>query len=385
MKQWKFISGYVKIGIKGQRIEKALNTLIANGVSLHDVTLLGHRAASVYIRSDNLHEATTLINECGCESIIISKQGITVIKQLLLSKLPLLLTVLICFAAMLLLSQRILFIRIDGLDTIDEEQVRIVLNSAGVHEFIYRKSIDFDLVRTKLIEMDKSICYADIRPNGVIATVVIRESDTVLEHDDSTPASIYADKDCTILTITAEDGNVMVKKGQTVKRNALLISGDITPEGGDTKVLVQARGEIVAQVVYRFSCVVDSICEKPVRSGNHQPITQLETNFFRITGKIEYSDYEIEINEKKFLTAGGIPIGVISGTAYELTLTQSQISQAEMKHRASVILDEKLKNALPHDAQIIAKQTEFTVLDDGSLLAVINVTTIENVGYAKSI
>lgn len=385
MKQWKFISGYVKIGIKGQRIEKALNTLIANGVSVHDVTLLGHRAASVFIRSDNLHEATALINECGCESIIISKKGITAIKQLFLSRLPLFLTVLICFTAMLVISQRILFIRIDGLDNIEEEQVRDVLNSVGVHEFIHRKNIDFNLVRTKLLEMDKSICYADIRPNGVIATVVIRESDTVIERDDSTPASIYADKDCTILSVTAENGNIMVKKGQTVKRNTLLISGDITPQGSDTRLLVRAKGEIVAQVVYRFSCIVDSICEVPVRTGNFQPITQSETTFLRFADEIEYSDYEIEINDKKVLTACGIPIDVISGTAYELTLTRGQISQAEMEHRASIILDEKLKNALPHDAQIIAKQTEFTVLDDGSLLAVINVTTIENVGYAKSI
>lgn len=385
MKQWKFISGYVKIGIKGQRVEKTLNALIANGIAIHDVSLLGRRAVSIYIRSDDLYEATALINEHGCEPIIISKKGITAIKQMVFSKLSLLLTILVCFIVMLFLSQRVLFIQIDGLDNIEEEQVRTVLNSAGVHEFIYRKSIDFDLVRTKLIEMDESICYADIRPSGVIATVVIRESNTVLKQDDSTPASIYADKDCTILSITAENGKAMVNKGQTVKRNTLLISGDITPAGSDSRVLTQAKGEIIAQVVYRFSCVVDSICDVPMRTGNQLSVTKLETYFFEFFSEIDYSDYEIEMNEKKVITAAGIPVSVMTGTAYELKLAQGKITQSEMELRARNILDEKIKNTLPHDAQIIAKQTEFTVLDGGSLLAVISVTTIENVGFAKSI
>ena len=37
MKQWKFLSGYVRIGIRGTRVERAVNALIAEGIAVHDI------------------------------------------------------------------------------------------------------------------------------------------------------------------------------------------------------------------------------------------------------------------------------------------------------------------------------------------------------------
>lgn len=53
-----------------------------------------------------------------------------------------------------------------------------------------------------------------------------------------------------------------------------------------------------------------------------------------------------------------------------------------MTAAANAKLDAK-KSSIPKDARIIAKSTDFIQQADGTLIAVLNVQTVENIGYIQ--
>lgn len=47
--------------------------------------------------------------------------------------------------------------------------------------------------------------------------------------------------------------------------------------------------------------------------------------------------------------------------------------------------DQKLSSIIPKNARILSKSSELTLQEDGSVVAVINVTTEEDIGEVRSI
>ena len=54
-----------------------------------------------------------------------------------------------------------------------------------------------------------------------------------------------------------------------------------------------------------------------------------------------------------------------------------------MTAAANAKLYAEIKSSIPKDARIIAKSTDFIQQADGTLIAVLNVQTIENIGYIQ--
>lgn len=168
MKQWKFLSGYVRIGIRGTRVERTVNALIAEGIAVHDIIKLDGRSLTAYIRTKKLPAAKEIAEDCGCELKLIAETGLTKAKHLVLSRLSLFVTLMLGLTVLLIMSRLVLFIEIDGCDVIDRENVSTVLAESGIHIGMHLHDIDYLLVRENLLRMDERICYADIRPNGEI-------------------------------------------------------------------------------------------------------------------------------------------------------------------------------------------------------------------------
>lgn len=386
MKQWKFLSGYVKIEISSLRPERTVNALIAEGIIVHEIVRVARGELVAYVKSRKLKEVVEIANECGSRITVREECGLALASSMVKGRLALFITLILGLATLVVLSNRVLFISIDGCDVITEAQVLKTLQASGVQRGMLKHNLDFEGTREMLIKMDERVSFADIRCSGVVLTAVIREANTIVNNnDEDTPSSIFADKDCIIISIVAEDGQAKVTKGQAVKRGTLLISGDITPEGVDESVLVRARGEIIAEVNYRFTAIIEPKAEKPVRSGKCVSIKKIDTGLFEVLSDVPYYEFESEFGATKVLTPCGWPIMITEGTAYELVIGEKELTRSEMKHEAEILLEQKLKSGISTDARLIAKESEFIMQDDGTMLAIMKIKTIESIGYSKYI
>ncbi len=386
MKQWKFLSGYVKIRISSSRPERTVNALIAEGITVHDIIRVGRGELTAYVRSRRLPEVRLISDECASRVEVLEERGVTLLMHIIRQRLSLAITLLVGMAAILYLSSRVLFIETDGCDVLTEEQVLQTLEQSGIRLGMSKHDISFEEARNTLLEMDERVSYADIRCSGVILKAVIREANSIISDDEEqTPANIYADKDCVILSIVAEDGRAMAANGQTVKRGTLLISGDITPEGSEEEILVRAKGEIIAEVTYRFAVTIQPTADRLVRSGEYSHMNRIDAGLLEIIGDIPYDDYETEFGRTRVLTPCGLPVRVTEGIAYELVMGEKELTREEMKQEAENMLNEKLKKGIPSGARLIAKETEFIMQEDGTMLAVMKIQTIESIGCSKCI
>ena len=183
MKQWKFVTGYVKIILDGYRPERAINAMIAEDITAHDIVRVKRGEFTAYVKSKSLKRLSDIAGECDCRLTVIKEYGFPVFLRLAVSKLPLLVTLALGFAALFALSKMLLFIRIEGCDAVNENAVAGVIADFGVAPGILMNSFDAQPIKDALIELDERIGFVDLRRHGVVLSAVIHEVDSIAPDD----------------------------------------------------------------------------------------------------------------------------------------------------------------------------------------------------------
>ncbi|MCH5278766.1 MAG: sporulation protein YqfD [Christensenellaceae bacterium] len=386
MHLWKFTRGYVKIRLYCDRPERMVNLLLAEGICLHSIGRMSLHELTAIVRLKFFMQLCEIVGAHGGDVSLIEEHGLPVYLKLLKSRPMLAITLIIGFISILFASRRIFIINAVGCDGVSEEKVLNVLYEHGVSVGVGQAELEIKDLSKAVLDSDDRIGFADVRVNGVVLTAVIREVNSiVLPEGDDAPSSIYADKDCVIVSIVAEDGNAVVKNGQAVKRGQTLVSGDITPEGAETPVKVRSKATIFGQVAYRFSVEIKPTAARLVRSGNSCDYTKIMAFGIGVGSDTPYDQFEVEVTKARWFDACGLPISVCSGQAYELVSGEATLDERTMRETALAEADALIRDTVSTDARIIMKTTDFVWQDDGSLLAVVRIQTIEKIGYSRYI
>ncbi len=142
-----------------------------------------------------------------------------------------------------------------------KEEIRTLLLEAleeqNVRPFRFKLSYqEREKVKAKILEAYKDkIEWLEIEEVGTKYYVRVEERKMKTEEEDNTPRNIIASKDAMILSIVAEQGEVVAKKFDTVKKGDLLISGIIHKEE-EAKSKVKAKGEVFGEVWYTVSVLL---------------------------------------------------------------------------------------------------------------------------------
>lgn len=380
---WKSSCGYVIINVVCDRVEKFINLLLLSGISVHNVEKHGPREAACTLRTRDLDEVRSICAEYQAEMHILRRGGFPVFIACMKAR-----PVLVAFMAaavlmMLILSRRVLAVEIAGGDELLKAETAGVLREEGVKIGIPVSEVDAHTIETKLTLADDRIAAASVKCDGVVLKIELVGSFREKDESDGRPCSILADKDCVILKIAALDGAELVSVGEAVRKDQLLVSGDVTPKDTETPVLVHARAEIIGKVAYRFTVTVDRMALMPMRSGKTEKLTGISLFGKRIERDPGFEKYEAEFTRSAFLDFSLLPIRISDGKAYELALMNTELTDEEMLAEALRIADERLRHSIPPQARMIAKSTEPVWHDDGSLSLIVAVHTIEKIGYLR--
>lgn len=387
---WKFTRGYVKIRMRCMRPEKMVNLLLAEGISLHNIERENKSTITAVTETGNCMPLVELTELHGGEACVLEQRGLPVLLRSLKSRFMLIAVLIIGFAAMCILSHRVLLIDISGCDALEPSEILSVVADCGVRIGMPSAKLNAERVADSLLNALPTLSFADAGICGVVLKINVSEYNSAASTEENTePCGIYADKDCVILSIVANKGNAAVRKGAAVRQGQLLIDGDITPEGSSERVLVHSRGTITGQVAYRFSVEIGKTAPKLCKSGNSCEYTQISfPTLFKgkkITreSRVLYDEFEVTLESCETLDAGLLPVRVYKGRAHELVVAEKNLTYDEMTAAANAKLDAEMKSSIPKDARIIAKSTDFIQQADGTLIAVLNVQTIENIGYIQ--
>lgn len=231
-------------------------------------------------------------------------------------------------------------IRIDCNGDLDEKQVLAELKKLGVHEGASIK--DIKIYETELGFLIRNPRFSDIAVNvqGTVAEVKLRVRNESPRQEDKTGGAfdVIASEAGIISSVSAVKGKPVVKKGDTVDKGDVLISGIMEGAYGEYYVH-HAYGSVKATVFREFSVTVPLETEEKAYTGR----TERKTSYV-ILGKSfdlfgsEFSKFDmadIVVAEEK-LQVMGVKLPIVKQTLIykEYMVTPVLLTEKEACERA---------------------------------------------------
>ncbi len=215
----------------------------------------------------------------------------------------------------------------------------------------------------KIMEENKNyIEWMEIERKGSKYIVKVTEKKKNELEENGVNGHIVAKKDGIIKKIIAEDGEIIKKKNDYVRKGDIIISGDIIKDDV-VKGQVSAKGKIYAETWYNVRVSL--------------PLTYEETRYLDKTknnivtylfGKRYYlfKNYNSSVEEKKMLLLGEkiFPFQIYFQKQRKTETIRRKFTESEAIKEAESLADKKIQSSLDTDEYIISKKTlNFNIKD----------------------
>ena len=390
---WNSVAGYVIIEIKGKGLERFLNLAVHSGIEIWRVRRTGVATITARVSVEGFYALRTLVRGQNVHVCILEKRGL--IMRLSRLAFP--------QSAALWMGNRAGASR-SGL------QAHLVHRSGKAAIRYGRRKYSLRSILWKFaLAHGATLCphpnwavnswrpilriaWAGARLDGVTLRVSLQEAEAIPQlpsGGQKTPVSIYAAKDGVITSITVYDGKAKVHVGDAVLAGQELITGVLRSDETHT-LLTQARGEVMATVLYRFQATVGPTITKPVETGETRICARIGLFGweFLSSGFAAEDAWENAREEPTFqyaLTNCFLPFTAERIRLYELAERETSATQDELAQAALRKAERVMSETLSENARILSKESGTVWLEDGALQASILVTTEENIGEIKEI
>ena len=222
--------------------------------------------------------------------------------------------------------------------------------------------------------------------NAIVRTVKATAKPDIVNDKDY--CNIVSDKQGIITKISAQNGTIAVKVGDTVNVGTTLINGWM--EGKYTGIrYVHAKGEIQAKVWHTKSKKIQYNTTERTETGNIENKYQIKINNFKINlskrlSKFKIYDTIVEENKFKIFSDFYLPISLIKTTNKEVKEEQKKYEIEEAKNLGIQQLQDELENEIENKEKIVNKIINTYEKEDG-VEVYVTYEVLEDIGTNEKI
>ena len=222
--------------------------------------------------------------------------------------------------------------------------------------------------------------------NAIVRTVKATAKPDIVNDKDY--CNIVSDKQGIITKISAQNGTIAVKVGDTVNVGTTLINGWM--EGKYTGIrYVHAKGEIQAKVWHTKSKKIQYNTTERTETGNIENKYQIKINNFKINlskrlSKFKIYDTIVEENKFKIFSDFYLPISLIKTTNKEVKEEQKKYEIEEAKNLGIQQLQDELENEIENKEKIVNKIINTYEKEDG-IEVYVTYEVLEDIGTNEKI
>lgn len=361
-----YITGYVDIVIEGYYIEKFINICNSKQVNLWNIKKENSIKMLASIKISDFKELKQICRKTKCKVKIQNKKGLPFTVKKYKKRKVFLLFLMLIILTIIVLSNFIWNIEIEGDESIQKEEIMELVKNEGLEIGTFKGKVDTKEIinKIRLERDDVSWVGIDIEgTNAIIKLVKADEKPEIINEEEY--CNIVADRDATILKVSAQNGTPLVKEGDTVTNGDIIIAGWM--EGKYTgKQYVHAQGEVQAKVSYTTIEKVYLKETKKVETGESEnrysvKINNFQINLLKTLPKFQKYD-TIEENKKlKLFSNFYLPLEIVKYTykEYEEQLVVHSFEEAKQIgiDRAKESLQEELdgKEILDKQVKVISE------------------------------
>lgn len=384
-----YIIGYIRISIEGYYIERFINICRNNKITIWNLKRNKNVKLELNIGIKDLKRVVKIAKQTKCKMKITRKKGLPFIFNKY-KKRKLFFVFLIAIIIILAISSNFIW----NIQIIEEDKQNIenlyqdIIDSGLAIGTMKSKINTKDIINKVRLKRD-DIAWIGIElkgTNAIVRAVKATAKPNIVNDEDY--CNIVSDKRGIITKISAQNGTIAVKVGDTVNVGTTLINGWM--EGKYTGIrYVHAKGEIQAKIWHTKSKKIPYNITERTETGNIENKYQIKINNFEINlskrlSKFKIYDTIVVENKFKIFSDFYLPISLIKTTNKEVKEEQKKYEIEEAKKLGIQQLQDELDNEIEKKENIVNKITNTYEKDDG-IEVYVTYEVLEDIGTNEKI
>lgn len=332
---YRFILGYVRVRVMGEKPEKLMNYFIKNGISVWHIRRKNkginfNMSMRDYLQMRQIRKKV----DRNCKIKHIQKKGLPVMVRKSIVRIGVPIGIVLAILLNVFLSQYIWRIDVTGVTGNRKDEIIAVCNEIGIKEGTSKRNIDnYNLTNNILLRFN-DVAWMSMNVEGSILTVNLSLAEKSDKIDSAEQGNLVANYDGVIRSCEIIKGKKEIIIGQAVKKGDILASGCY--EVGEKTESVRAQGTVIAQTNRVFKIEVNKNqtveCETSSNYKNILKVFWFEVPLY-LSGKGEMVEGELE---KYSLNVLGkpIPVGIVKRKFTGIKEKQMVINEEEAKNIA---------------------------------------------------
>lgn len=357
---WNYIRGYVILLVTGNSVERFINICSKRQILLWDIVRVDERSATMKASLRGFRLMRPAARKSGCRVHIQKRKGLPFAFSRLKKRKGFKVGFFICITLLTLSTSVIWDIQIKGCKPEMIPQVMNVLNMEKIGRGSFKMGLNPKEIASKIRLGVDGIAWVGVEIKGVMLYVNIEDSveaPPIINENES--YDIVAKRDGLIIQMEVLAGKALVKEGDTVKKDQLLITGkleSVNPEFGTRNV--HAQGRVIARTWYESSLLVSMEYTQRLRTGKTHQTTYLRflDGKLRLPGtKPAFELYEVTTYDKTLSGPFGVslPIGLTIEKSFEIMERQVPLTFDEALSIAEERAREELAKRIPPDSKVV--------------------------------
>jgi len=380
----RFTTGLVQIRYISADVTAALAEIERNGITIFDVRAPDMLTLEFSMNHRTLPVLEKIANRRGDRLEKAGLSGIVWTVHALRNRYILITGILLILILGLLLPSRILFISVQGNNTVPSRQILEAAESAGLSFGAVRRAIRSEQIKNQLLDTVPDLKWAGVNTYGSRAVITVREREQPKQAEEAAVIRhIVAVCDGVITSCTVTEGSSNCTVGQAVREGDVLISG-YTDCG---LVIRSAAAEGTVMAATNRELTVKCPSDAHLRGSNGENLVRYSMNlgkkrinFFKGSGISDSSC--VKMSMKYVLTLPGgfsLPVSFVRETISERSLISHTMDDAEqiLETYAEHYLQTQMKSGT------VIRKTESFSGSDGVLVLSGRYSCIEDIGMEQ--
>ncbi|WP_100331608.1 sporulation protein YqfD [Bacillus xiapuensis] len=388
--QWlAFVYGIVHVKATGAGTARFINQLNRSGIPIWQIKHDGEGTIRFSISLRHLSSMRKCARQFDGEIIILKGEGLPFLTKRLLRSAGFLVGAIAFLFLVLLLSNIIWRIDIEGASPEMEHKLRKQLDRIGVQKGKLILAVDDpETVQRKLFNEVEGLTWVGVELRGSTYHFRVVEKHAPKERKGTGPRHLVSAKDAVVIKMYVEKGQSVVKRNQFVRKGQLLVSGYIGNEEKPRRVA--ASGKVYGETWYKTTVELPLATDFYSLSGHH-----VRKHWLKVKGaKLpvwgfqdpEFTQYKTDEQEQAISFLGiKLPVTYVKNSYYESRRVKRIYSEEEAERQALKAAEKDLLIKLPEKSKIIGKKILHKQLKNGKVSLSIHFQVLEDIAIEQRI
>lgn len=382
----RFLFGYIKFRAEGGSPERFLNQAARDGVSLWKIQCRdGCLTACVSRRRyGRLSKAAGM---AGSRLVVVKRKGLPFIFSKYRRRRGILAGILIFAGIVWFFSCFVWSVEIHGNSRVSTEEISRALAEAGVRPGVFRLTLNLRRAENQALIGLPDVSWLSVNLRGSKAIVEIKERifpPEIVPVD--RPCNIKASQTGQIVSVESYEGMAVVKKGDSVKKGDVVVSGIVEESTGVLR-LVHAKAKVIAKTERQLDVTIPFQTMEQQMTGKSVTIRQLNLAgmtiplSFRKSPKGNYVS-TMEVHQASIFGLT-LPVGVKTYFYSEYRVRNVVLTPAQALSKAKALLQKKESTEF---AGVTIQSKQYNDSKDKNGLSLFGkYKCIENIAYEEEI